>query len=615
MATVTKPTAAPASKSAGTVHTVKVSKNGLTVQAYRGDCMTLLAFDLDKSKLTNFAGFSIHVTPPGQKGYYLFNKLGFSDEVLGKSKITATGSARYTMDNAPLQMFRWVHTPGTNHNINDLILGNYIYAVTPRYLVNDVLQPLDSKLTVQLTIDLNRFVSGKIQTGFTRGFIESQAFTRHFGLNNATRPNKTDLLFDINQNAGPLAKDKKQYPDLKEYTYADVHQWLGWQARVIVMEFITEAQSSKDYSLDVFAFDLNEPVVCQALLTLAAQPGRLRIILDNSATHNAPADFETMFEEQYKKQAHDTATLVRGHFQSLAHTKVFILKKKGKPVKVLTGSTNFSTNGLYINANHVLVFNDPAVAKLYEQVFENSYSLQLMKAFDTTDLAKQPILFSGNGLPKLCFHFSPHDKASATALFNTISERINKAKSDVLFAIMNDHANSSILDAVQNQVKSDKVFTYGITDTIGNKDEISLYKPDSKAGIRVAGKPGSFLLPPPFTPEAKIPGISIHHKFIVVDFKGSDPVVYCGSSNLAFTPEQNNGDNLIEIHDAGLATVFAIEAIRLVDHFQFFNRLSLAGKTDKPDTLYLHGTKESDWVSKYYDKNDLLCATRELLVK
>jgi len=45
-------------------------------------------------------------------------------------------------------------------------------------------------------------------------------------------------------------------------------------------------------------------------------------------------------------------------------------------------------------------------------------------------------------------------------------------------------------------------------------------------------------LPPPFNTVAKVPGIAIHHKFVVVDFRGKESVVYCGSSNLAFNPEQ-----------------------------------------------------------------------------
>jgi hypothetical protein len=68
------------------------------------------------------------------------------------------------------------------------------------------------------------------------------------------------------------------------------------------------------------------------------------------------------------------------------------------------------------------------------------------------------------------------------------------------------------------------------------------------------------------------PGHEIHDKFVVCDFNGNDPVVYCGSSNLASGGEAANGDNLLAIHDADVATAFAIEALGLVDHYNFLDR-------------------------------------------
>jgi hypothetical protein len=35
--------------------------------------------------------------------------------------------------------------------------------------------------------------------------------------------------------------------------------------------------------------------------------------------------------------------------------------------------------------------------------------------------------------------------------------------------------------------------------------------------------------------------------------------------------EQANGDNLLAIHDGDVATAFAIEAVGLVDHFNFLD--------------------------------------------
>lgn len=52
-----------------------------------------------------------------------------------------------------------------------------------------------------------------------------------------------------------------------------------------------------------------------------------------------------------------------------------------------------------------------------------------------------------------------------------------------------------------------------------------------------------------------------------MDFNRPDAVVYCGSSNLALGGGHNNDDNLIETRNTEIATVFAIEALRLVDHY------------------------------------------------
>ena len=599
-----------------------VKKNGValvSVRAYKGDAMTLLAMSIDKSIKKDFTGFTVRVTPPGpnKKPFFLFNRFTFDKDVLKKNGLDPKALKTRLTDSAPLQTFRWVHTPKTDHDINDMIFGIYHYHITPRYLVNDILQPIDASLTVSFPFDVSPYRSGEIQVGFTRGFIESQAYTRHFGSNNKTRANKTDLIFNIKAISGPSASDKKKNPELKDYTFEFQHRWLGWQARQRIVELFKETIDNPKMSLDIFAFDLDEPVICDSVITLAKE-GRSRIILDNSPDHVTATCLEQKFEKLYKEKAKDKSTIARGRFKSaLAHSKIFIQKLNGKPVKVLTGSTNFSTNGVYINANHVILFDNDKVATLYETVFDKSFGQALMDKFDNIPEALNDNEVNETKLPKMTIRFSPHTKAVADKFFKLINTKILSAKTDVLFAIMKDTSESPILDAVQQQVRSDKIFTYGITDVIGDKTEIFLYKPESKRGIRVAGKPGEFVLPPPFDKESKIPGISVHHKFIVVDFKGSEPVVYCGSSNLAIKPEQKNGDNLIEIRDKETVTVFAIEAIRLVDHFHFRNAQFKAQqkKTNgKKQEIHLHGSKEKNWVEKYFDKNDLRELERTLLI-
>ena len=148
----------------------------------------------------------------------------------------------------------------------------------------------------------------------------------------------------------------------------------------------------------------------------------------------------------------------------------------------------------------------------------------------------------------------------------------------------------------------------------------------NKTGVLVTGKPTKTNLPPPFN---QVPGVGVghqvHHKFVVCGFNGDDPVVYCGSSNLAPGGEESNGDNLLAMHDEDVATVFAIEALALVDHFDFLDSVQ-AGPEDEENQKQPAGSSQPQaaidagwflsttdrWTGKYYDANDLKNADRQL---
>jgi hypothetical protein len=584
--------------------------NGVKVRAYKGDAMTLLAFDLDKGLCENFVGFTIRIKA-GDRDYYLYNRLSFETAILKLNQIDLKEQKSTLF--SPIQKFRWVHVPSTQHFLENPYFGNYTYEVTPRYMENKILKPIDPSLTASVTIAVEPFRKGALQIGFTRAFISSQAYAERFANQGKLRPNKTDLVFDVKMKSGQADRwnaQTKKY-EVTEFTFEEQHEYLGWQARDRIMEFLDEVIQDPALNLDAFVYDLDEPVIVGKLLQLAKE-GRIRIIADDSGKHGKEDSMEGQFASLFKKEARNANALFRGHFQALSHAKVFIQKRGTVAIKVLTGSTNFTTNGMYINANHVLLFNNASVAGLYEQVFEASFGAGAMSAFKDQKLAKQDFSFGGSDLPVLTIRFSPHPKEVADQFFSSISHRISNAASDVLFAIMDDDSKSSILDAVRSQVESDNVFTYGITD---NTSRTLLYKPDRIRGIKVAGKGTETALPPPFNKVAEIPGHNIHHKFIVVDFKGTEPVVYCGSSNLAYGPEQNNGDNLLEIHDPDIVTAFAIEAIRLVDHFQWRQKTESTQKKQEPLTLSDGSEEKKPWHAQYYSPKDLHCLERTLLVK
>jgi len=481
---------------------------------------------------------------------------------------------------------------------------------------NKKLLPLDPAFSLKVKIDVSPFQNGDVKIGFTRSFISSQSYAYNFGNNLKLRPNREDLIFDTSliSGTGTRWNPQTQQEEPTPYTFEEQHQYLGWQARDRAMEILDEVLGDNSLSLDVFAYDLNEPVIVDKLMELARQD-RMRIILDNYPNHREPDCMEEKFHRLFDQEAADTADIFRGNYDSQAHSKVFIVRKNNvsaKAVKVLTGSLNFTTNGVYINANHTITFENAGVAQLFADAFDASYGDPGMNDFKNHAIAMTDHDFNGNGLPDMTIRISPHTKPVVETFFNSISQRILDAETDVLFAIMIDNSKSGILDAVRTQVQGDAVFTYGITD---EKDAIQLYKPESKVGVKISAKEIETELPPPFNKIAKIGafGHVIHHKFVVVDFKGANPVVYCGSSNLAFNPEQKNGDNLLEIRDRDIVTVFAIEAIRLIDHFHWLNRKIELENAGEPFTLR-DGREQTKWYAAYYKPNDLRFVERTLLI-
>ncbi len=604
---------------------VRASKGPLTVTAYRGDAKVLVAFDLttpDSRK--GLAGFTIQIKPPTGASYYLWNDLQFAKPA---DHARVAGEPAYSTANAPIHKFRWVHVPGLDHQGLDPPYGDYLYTVTPRYFgPGQRLLPLDGALSVSVTIELAPYKAGKLALGFTRGFVQSQAFVRHFGSRLPSRPTGGPLNYDTSAVAG---HNNEGAP----FTYAQEYNWLGFTARDRIFEVLDEVAADAALSVDVFAYDLNEPEVIDRLLTLGGQ-GRARVILDNAALHHDTAHPkpEDQFETAFAAKA-GAGKLKRGKFRRYAHDKVFVVYRAGKAVKVLTGSTNFSVTGLYVNANHVLVFDDAGVAGAYADVFNEAWADGVNgPAFAKTTLAKQTLSFGGDAaLPKLEITFSPHNKAVAQQVLGGIVTRCQQEvgapnnTGSIFFAMMelkSSAASNPVYTALSALHASTSVFSYGVSDS---PDGIYYYPVGAATGVLVTGKPVKTQLPPPFNQVPNIGGVGhqIHHKFVVCGFNGANPVVYCGSSNLALGGEQANGDNLLAIHDEGVATAFVIEALSLIDHFNFLDHTAKAPEaaTAPPDTGvkrvaaaasgWFLGVTDA-WAGKYFDPNDLHCRDRLL---
>lgn len=589
----------------------------IAVKAYAGDAMTLLAFDLLKTEARrDFVGFSIEFKNQTMADFKaLNNRLSFEvpDPNLSQAE---RRKLKFKSTEAPFQKFRWIHV------LNNLptgqaapFFGTYQYRITPRWFKNGTLAPANPLDSVTIDILVQPFAKAGIAVSFTRGFLVSQAYTARFGPNGNVRPKAANLIFDP-QTTTNDAFGNPGKPEVVEgiapYTYEDQYAWMGFNARKTIMQFIDEVLVDKTKKLDVLAYDFSEPDIASKLLELSKK-GRIRMFLDDHDKANAanPGNKKSdpIFKQQFADQFDSStgSSLTRHHFGRLGHSKILMQRdSNNKVIKVLTGSTNFTVNGIYINANHILVFTHPEALDLYGQMFEETIASGAKSKFKNGPLAQSILPIN----QQVSVGFSPHKTEIATQVLNVVNERIKTAQQSVFFAVMELKSTGSVTQSLREVHQRDDIFTLGITDLKSEKGDIKvrLYEPKSKKGVLVNGKKSPKILPPPFTNEVSLGlGHQVHHKFVVVDFNSPNAAVFCGSSNLAQGGEESNGDNLLMIQDPDVAAVFAIEAIRLIDHYQFRNRVDATSKG-------LALKKDGKWCERYFDPTDLYHSDRTLFI-
>jgi hypothetical protein len=548
------------------------SREGLTVAAYRGDGTVMLTFSLDERLTNNLAGFAIQCSPPQGKPSYLSGLLNFDE---GIDTTTVPAELRRTpSDQAPLQNFRWTHRP------EDLIVGPYEYTVTAMYFENGGRLKRGPSVAVQ--VELGPFASGRLEVGFTRGWSSPESYLRQFG-DAVLRPLSTGIL------------------DWNSAPYAQQYEWFGFHARKMVFDFLDACIRDESTTLDVSAFDFNEPDFIKGLVKLGP---RARLFLDNAPIHIKDDSVEQQALRLLMKSA-GANNIRAGHFKRFAHSKMMVQKRAGIPVRVLTGSANFSLRALSVQANNVLIFDDPATAQLYGQAFEQAFH---DRSKHQTHFAGSPIAagwfdVKEPGLPVFSVAFSPH-KSGEVAL-DKVAQHIDQAGSSVFFVLLGLEGGGPVIHALQKLPSRRDVFWHGIAERVQAQK--------SRRAKQVIPYSGLKHTPPALFSGSPGMGLLVQSKFVVVDFNDAQPVVITGSSNFGLGGEAMNGDNLIAIYDRGVATAYAIEAIRMVDHYQFVVALRNA-TPGKPLRLQRMGEGQP-WWKPYYEPGNIRRRERLLFTR
>jgi hypothetical protein len=533
--------------------------------------MALLAMNWRVGTPPNdFVGFAIQYKEPGgDKFFALKNLLNFLDSS-GRVSQKATSSLL-----SPIQMFRWVHFPR-----NPNLAGDFVYRVTPVFMSdNDELSYGEAQ---EAAIELRRETyPGRLNVTYTRGFVSSQAFVNRY------------------ESKGPLSRLLPAKSELglrfvpTHPETAEALAWMGFETREAILEVLDQAIADTDARVRVVAYDLNEPEVVSRLERLGR---RLKVIIDDSDPHGKPQSSEAEAARRLAVSA-GAGNVKRHHMGGLQHNKTIVVDgPKGKVV--VCGSTNFSWRGFFVQANNAVILRGKKPVRAFLAAFDDYWAKDDPGGFGATASAGWVDL--GLRGIKARVAFSPH--SAENALLATIAQDIRENATSSLFYSLAFlyQTKGPIREAIEQVSQGDRVFVYGISDRkVGGLD-----LQDSNGNVEpVFAASLTKDAPEPFKAEPKGgSGNRMHHKFVVVDFDKPTARVYLGSYNFSPAADNDNGENLLLIRNRRIAVSYAVEALRIFDHYHFRVTAMEKKRQGKKFALVRPPRKPSQkpWWDRYY---------------
>jgi phosphatidylserine/phosphatidylglycerophosphate/cardiolipin synthase-like enzyme len=395
---------------------------------------------------------------------------------------------------------------------------------------------VEDGLEVEVTTDDG--MPGDHRVYFNRAVAASQSFGRKF-------PEVEALL-----------TEKKNLP-IEEWPNK-ARTWLENGLLDSILRYMKRAKHEK-WALDVAIYEYELAAIVDAVNAAHERGVDVRVLYHSKAGDHQTDQNELSLTKipVSKKRARVTAKIF--------HNKFIVLSKinaEGErvPQAVLCGSTNFTENGVYRQANVVHETGDKTIASRYLSLFEeiwkspNDVSLTRKWINDNNPMTPSGKLFAG---------FSPRSGKTDLGEFVNI---INAANIDLLFATA-FALPKSILDALLGTAH-DSVLRYGIQNTASqitgfHADRTAEFVAPAllKKGLEGWVKEGL---------KGQRGNLLVHTKAVVANFTTDNPVILSGSHNLSGAASSGNDENyLIMRGDTDLADRYGLEILRFYEHYRF----------------------------------------------
>lgn len=288
----------------------------------------------------------------------------------------------------------------------------------------------------------------------------------------------------------------------------------------VVVSIIDATQST----LDIAAFEWDNEVINEALLRAVDRGVTVRMVADNE--HTIEDDSSLMAEVEAAG-----VPIVYDNRGDLMHNKFMIVDSS----TVITGSTNWTMNGVYRNYNNLLVLrNLPQAVQFYQAEFNDMY---VKKVFGPRKTAGKTVAFTAPGNIPVEIYFGPEDD-----VIGKLSSYVLNARTSIrfmAFSFTQDTLGQAVLRAAQSGVN-----VQGVFEKTGSTTQFAELRPMFCAGLDVR--------------QDNYGGI-MHHKVIIIDSQ----IVITGSFNFSENAATGNDENVVIIRDADLAAQYLAEFDRV----------------------------------------------------
>jgi phosphatidylserine/phosphatidylglycerophosphate/cardiolipin synthase-like enzyme len=301
---------------------------------------------------------------------------------------------------------------------------------------------------------------------------------------------------------------------------------------------------------------------------------------------------------------------------ALGHNKFLVrTDKKGNPISVWTGSTNWAPTGLCTQVNNGILIENPAVAAVY---LEQWHALRKAKSafpkpFVAANSQPKPVGDDVAGKPRCVVWFTRTSKGVDLA---ALQAEVDKAKEGILFLMFMPGAKGLLARVFERSEEPD-FYVRGVVSTLpnglGDESEVDVSLVDGKQRTKVhlniiqpQGNKHRFAN---FAAEvtrseflSQVGHAIIHSKVLVIDPFSKDPVVITGSHNFSSTASQKNDENFIIIKgDRELAEAYSVNIMGAYAHYRW---RAFVSQTNRP----FNGLKDDD----KWQAPRLASATRDL---